>query len=592
MLQAFGHFARQWAARLPTDIPALLVDPSDSAEAGHAMANAMRRRSSGEDFAIGIATMHARSFFANVAAHHVLKFDASPDGRLINMEQLANDVLLMNGSKVSVISGLGEQHLRFSRDILQAAAVLLVQSHAEHGWLAPMIGFDRPYLAVAPALDPLVPNAFGRPDGKTIVVWAPELDAQQCAVIVFALDELLDDVVVVCASGDLPNVKARFVRLQDAGAALADACVVVDATANTPGAAIALARAANAGLAVATTSGGTEYLDGVARYTPWNARSITEAVTVARSLRARERAALPDVTREINRAIDAQRPIVESAPLVSIVVPTYNRRTSLRRTLVALSRQTYPNVEIVVVNDAGENVDDIVAEFALARLIIREANGGPTRAVNTGIAAARGEYVMVCADDDELFPDHLARVIPPLERTGRDVAQSHAMLRCDQRRPDGGREAYGYSANYSEGLDRSVALCRNPFNLTGWPIRRSATWPDLFDAGMGNICDWDLALKLAEKHEVVHVDALTVQSSVVSDGKNAMFKESLLTDVQALYARYPVPGRPIIQARRDQSYQINIVMVRDQTFVEPSVRIDPPVEIDPPLAALGQLENA
>ncbi len=58
----------------------------------------------------------------------------------------------------------------------------------------------------------------------------------------------------------------------------------------------------------------------------------------------------------------------EDRPLVTIITPTYNRRTELQTMLGCIAAQTYPNIESIVVNDGGEPVDDIVAMFPFARL--------------------------------------------------------------------------------------------------------------------------------------------------------------------------------------------------------------------------------
>ena len=54
---------------------------------------------------------------------------------------------------------------------------------------------------------------------------------------------------------------------------------------------------------------------------------------------------------------------ISSEPLVSILVPTHNRQWLLPRTLQSLVGQSYKNIEIVLVNDAGEDVQEVVDKF-------------------------------------------------------------------------------------------------------------------------------------------------------------------------------------------------------------------------------------
>jgi GT2 family glycosyltransferase len=97
----------------------------------------------------------------------------------------------------------------------------------------------------------------------------------------------------------------------------------------------------------------------------------------------------------------------------SVVIPTYRRRASVLRTLASLSRQTLPasDYEVVVVVDGSDDgtreaVGAYAAPYAL-RAIWQE-NRGRAAACNAGIAAARGELVVVLDDDMTATPDLLA----------------------------------------------------------------------------------------------------------------------------------------------------------------------------------------
>ncbi len=100
-------------------------------------------------------------------------------------------------------------------------------------------------------------------------------------------------------------------------------------------------------------------------------------------------------------------------PTVSIVIPTYNRPDALCELLESLARQTCPDFEVIVVNDAGTNVGfvrTLYPELALQVLDMPE-NGKHVRARNRGLQQAAGEFVMLCDDDDLIVPDHLERML-------------------------------------------------------------------------------------------------------------------------------------------------------------------------------------
>jgi len=100
-------------------------------------------------------------------------------------------------------------------------------------------------------------------------------------------------------------------------------------------------------------------------------------------------------------------------PLVSIVVPTFNRRDSLCTLLNALADQTYPasGFEVVVVDDGStdgtlERVQQLTLPYALR--IAQQAHGGPARARNLGVEQARGELILFLDDDVAPAPDLVA----------------------------------------------------------------------------------------------------------------------------------------------------------------------------------------
>lgn len=105
-----------------------------------------------------------------------------------------------------------------------------------------------------------------------------------------------------------------------------------------------------------------------------------------------------------------------AAPPLSVVVPTYNRRESLMRTLEGLARQSFPRdlFEVVVVSDGStDGTHEYLSEFeAKAPYTLRwiaQANSGPAAARNRGIREAHHEVIVFLDDDMEPLPQFLAR---------------------------------------------------------------------------------------------------------------------------------------------------------------------------------------
>ena len=118
-------------------------------------------------------------------------------------------------------------------------------------------------------------------------------------------------------------------------------------------------------------------------------------------------------------------------PLISIGVSTYNRKDYLILSLESLLAQTYPNCEIIVVDDGstdgtGELADTYAAKHANLR-VIHQINAGSSAARNTGINEAQGAYLGFVDSDDTVSPgmyeamlEAAERLQVPMVQTGRD----------------------------------------------------------------------------------------------------------------------------------------------------------------------------
>lgn len=98
---------------------------------------------------------------------------------------------------------------------------------------------------------------------------------------------------------------------------------------------------------------------------------------------------------------------------VSIVIPTHNRASLLRRTLLCAQSQTLQDKEIVVVDDGS--TDDtsamLAAGFPDVKVVRHETSRGPSAARNSGVAASTGDWMFFCDDDDLMHPAHLADLL-------------------------------------------------------------------------------------------------------------------------------------------------------------------------------------
>lgn len=102
----------------------------------------------------------------------------------------------------------------------------------------------------------------------------------------------------------------------------------------------------------------------------------------------------------------------QKLPLVSVVIPTYNRIRTLPVSVNSVLNQTYMNLEIIIMDDGStDGTKEYVESIADERIRYRrsEANMGPSAARNMGAGMAKGEYLAFQDSDDEWMPDKLEK---------------------------------------------------------------------------------------------------------------------------------------------------------------------------------------
>ncbi len=119
--------------------------------------------------------------------------------------------------------------------------------------------------------------------------------------------------------------------------------------------------------------------------------------------------------------------------LVSVIIPTYNRAALIGRAIESAMGQTYPNKQIIVVDDGStDNTARVVKEYPEVEYVYRP-NGGQAAARTTGLAAAKGVYIASLDSDDVWEPSFLATCVQTLEEWQLDFV----FVNWYQQMPDG-----------------------------------------------------------------------------------------------------------------------------------------------------------
>lgn len=186
-----------------------------------------------------------------------------------------------------------------------------------------------------------------------------------------------------------------------------------------------------------------------------------------------------------------------NAPLVSVIVPTYNRRETLGGCISSILRQTYRPVELIVVDDGSTDGTEefIRTTYGKDVLYIPQPHSGiPARVRNVGLDRATGEYLAFCDSDDVWFEEKLRTQMERLQ--GSDFNCS-----CSDARINGSHHGTVLSQYAFTKPDMLTQLLWDNFIITSSVVlHRSTLGPSRFPAtpGLVGYEDYWLWLTLAE----------------------------------------------------------------------------------------------
>lgn len=113
-------------------------------------------------------------------------------------------------------------------------------------------------------------------------------------------------------------------------------------------------------------------------------------------------------------------------PIISIILPVYNAEKYLGKCLDSLKVQTFPDIEILCVDDGSQDGScRICEEYVLADKrfkLLPQPNSGPAAARNLGLRNAAGRYLMFCDADDWYQPDICEKLLKAITASQTDIA--------------------------------------------------------------------------------------------------------------------------------------------------------------------------
>jgi glycosyltransferase involved in cell wall biosynthesis len=195
------------------------------------------------------------------------------------------------------------------------------------------------------------------------------------------------------------------------------------------------------------------------------------------------------------------------APLVSVVLPTYNRAHTLERAVFSVLRQSFQDFELIIVDDGSTDGSKVFLD-TFSRLecvqVIQMAHRGCGAARNRGIEAAIGRYIAFQDSDDEWLPGKLEIAVAALEQAHPEVGVFYSdMLRI----ADGGEGEFRSAEAVRGTLIDEATLDYQVFSIgmQSAVIRRECfELVGLFDEALPRFIDLDMFIRLSQCYEFIH----------------------------------------------------------------------------------------
>ncbi|CEN94062.1 MAG: glycosyltransferase family 2 protein [Paeniclostridium sordellii] len=227
-------------------------------------------------------------------------------------------------------------------------------------------------------------------------------------------------------------------------------------------------------------------------------------------------------------------------PIVSIIIPTYKRPTTLSRAINSCINQSYSNIEIIVVDDNNSGDEYRLETETLMKnyesnenikYIKHKENKNGSAARNTGIRASKGEYIAFLDDDDEFLSDKIEKQVRKME----ELDKSWGACYTDYRKEKDGK-VLEISNEKREGFLKKEALMRNLYISGGSNLLvRKSVIEEIngFDESFRRNQDLEFLVRILDKYKLAYVKGCSL--IIHFDSRVTIVKPEDLERIDKLY---------------------------------------------------------
>lgn len=272
--------------------------------------------------------------------------------------------------------------------------------------------------------------------------------------------------------------------------------------------------------------------------------------------------------------------ILKTEPLVSVIIPTYNRAHTISRAIDSVLNQTYKNIELIIVDDAStDNTGEVIKRIKDERVLFfkNNINKGAPAVRNTGLTMAKGEFIAFQDSDDEWIPEKLAiqmdifEKLPPIF----GVVFSSFIFHKNNKVfyiPDN-------KEKIKEGNMHKSLLSWNFITLQASVIRKQCFESvGVFDERLPRLQDWEFFIRVSKCFNIKFIDRpllnVYLQKNSISTSKTSLicalqiilekhYQDFLLSNKKSLSKNYWWLGKLLYKENNyELSYQFSLKSLR------------------------------
>ncbi len=253
-------------------------------------------------------------------------------------------------------------------------------------------------------------------------------------------------------------------------------------------------------------------------------------------------------------------------PQISVIVRTLNRKHLLKNALTSLANQNFRDFKVVLVNDGGESVQDLVDIYSRhfpITYVNHENSKGRTPALNAGVFNSNTKWVAFLDDDDIVYPWHLATLYNHAQFTkngmmfysdyNRTLFQTNSSLSPVLLR---GIEPWQY--------DKDQLWVSNRIPMHSWLVARECFEKvGFFDENQAMLEDFEFLVRLSKEYNFYHVNRVTCEYRYYLDGMNSMInqREQTLEALKYIYTKHEAYNQNI---ENNRSFELEALKVQTE----------------------------